>query len=56
MATALSNQMPAAEKSEAKPKLAERPIDAKSAPINISYISNAKQQQHAPDSEGVTKN
>src|SRR5688572_20740666 len=45
----------AAEEAKPKPKLAERPLDAKAAPLNIAFISYANPQQVARDSEGVTK-
>ncbi|MBI4622868.1 MAG: phosphate/phosphite/phosphonate ABC transporter substrate-binding protein [Verrucomicrobia bacterium] len=54
-AAALSLPLPAAEKAGPKPKLAERPLNAKAAPLNIAFISYANPQQVARDSEGVTK-
>jgi phosphonate transport system substrate-binding protein len=54
-AAALSLPSRAAEEAKPKPKLAERPLDAKAAPLNIAFISYANPQQVARDSEGVTK-
>jgi phosphonate transport system substrate-binding protein len=54
-AAALSLPLHAAEKAAPKPKLAERPFDAKAPPLNIAFISYANPQQVARDTEGVTK-
>jgi phosphonate transport system substrate-binding protein len=40
---------------DARPKLPDRPLDSKAAPLNIAFISYANPQQVARDSEGVTK-
>jgi phosphonate transport system substrate-binding protein len=55
LTVALSLPSRAAEEVKPKPKLAERPLDAKAAPLNIAFISYANPQQVARDSEGVTK-
>lgn len=54
-AAALSLTLHAAEEAKTKPKLVERPLDAKAAPLNIAFISYANPQQVARDSEGVTR-
>jgi phosphonate transport system substrate-binding protein len=53
----LSLALPVGAADEGKPKAkpAERPLDAKAAPLNIAFVSYANPQQVARDSEGVTK-
>jgi phosphonate transport system substrate-binding protein len=53
-AAALSLPLHAAEEAKPKPRLAERPLDAKAAPLNIAFISYANPQQVARDVAGVT--
>src|SRR5688572_5839473 len=54
LTAALSLPLHAAEEAKAKPKLAERPLDTKAAPLNIAFISYANPQQVARDVSGVT--